>query len=208
MHSTSGTVNVCPPSCLSPALILALCCPSQETHHFLGKQSCYYTILVHRCSSAHWPSHASGGEKGTFPDANLSPPHTNALCNASAFSKGSRVPYHWFCSQLACNSSLHRLMYQTHNETLFVFFFFLLWYWITTSFRHCSCGFGADGANRDQRTNVFHMSGWPPPVFLSTTTEILGKVHMIQNSKWFSTNLDYSCFSKHCLTVALVHRLV
>lgn len=60
-------------------------------------------------------------EKGTFTDANLSPPHTNALCNASAFSKGSRVPYHWICSQLACNSSLHRLMYQTHNETLFVF---------------------------------------------------------------------------------------
>lgn len=45
-----GKVSVCPPGCLSPALILALCHPSQETHHFLGKQSCYYTILVHRCS--------------------------------------------------------------------------------------------------------------------------------------------------------------
>uniref|UniRef100_A0A3Q3JSL4 Twisted gastrulation BMP signaling modulator 1 n=1 Tax=Monopterus albus TaxID=43700 RepID=A0A3Q3JSL4_MONAL len=29
----------------------------------------------------------------TFTDANLSPPHTNALCNARAFSKGSRVLY-------------------------------------------------------------------------------------------------------------------
>lgn len=61
--------------------------------------------------------------KETFTDANLSPPHTNALCKAGAFSKGSRVPYHRFCSQLACNSSLHRLMYQTNNETLFVCFY-------------------------------------------------------------------------------------
>ncbi len=76
--------------------------------------------------------------KGTFTDANLSPPHTNALCNASAFSKGSRVPYHWFCSQLACNSRSRRLMHRTHNETLFVFFMILnhdlisplqLWVW-------------------------------------------------------------------------------
>lgn len=75
-------------------------------------------------------------EKGTFTDANLSPPHTNALCNASTFSKGSRVPYHWLCSQLACNSSLHRLLHRPTQWSL-VFFFFK--YWITTSFHHCSC---------------------------------------------------------------------
>ena len=42
--------------CLSPAspfshsLVLVKRYAGQETHHFLGKQSCYYTILVHRCS--------------------------------------------------------------------------------------------------------------------------------------------------------------
>lgn len=65
-----------------------------------------------------------------------------------------------------------------HNETLFV-----LWYWIPTSFCQCSFGSGADIANRDQRHNVLHMPGWPP--FCWGQPQRLGKVHMIQNSKWF-----------------------
>lgn len=91
----------------------------------------------------------------------LTAPRTNALCNASTFSKGSRVPYHWLRSQLACNSILLRLIDQTHNETLFVFFFFLS-YLITTSFQLQLCGLELTVPTKDQRTNVFHMSGWPP----------------------------------------------
>lgn len=47
--------------------------------------------------------------------------HTNAHCNPGPFSKGSGVLYHWISSQLACYSSLHSPMYQTHYKTLFVF---------------------------------------------------------------------------------------
>lgn len=147
----SGIVNVCQ----SPALILAQCCPSQETHHFLmgeTKLLLYHSgPQVFQCSLT-----VEGGRKGTFTDANLSPPppppHTNALCNVSAFSKkaagcpiADSVP-NWHATAI----SLHRLMYQTHNETLFVFLFPFLWYWITTSFS-AGCAavwFGAHGANK------------------------------------------------------------
>lgn len=124
-----GRVNVCSPSWATHALILAECCPSQETHNFLGKQSCCYTILAHRCSSAHWLSRASGGEREHLPmPISHRHTHTQVLFVMSVhFQKGIRVPYHWFYSQLACNSSLHWLMYRMHNQWDFVcliFFFF------------------------------------------------------------------------------------
>lgn len=75
-----------------PSLILAQCFISQETHNFLGKQRCYSSILVHRCSALN--DHLMQAKGKTFPNANLSPPHTNALCSASTFSKSSRTPYH------------------------------------------------------------------------------------------------------------------
>lgn len=101
------------------------------------------------------------------------------------FQKGSRVPYHWFSSQLACNSSLHRLMYQTHNETLFVFCF--LWYWITTSFRHCSCGVEHMVPTKIRGLMCFicqddHQS-------LASHRSSFCKAHMIHNSKWFPFHL-------------------
>lgn len=91
------------------------------------------------------------GERGTFSRCQSLARRTQIVfVMASAFfSKGSRVPYHWFCSQLACNSRLRRLMCQTHNESLFVwgfvfvFFFPPMIFLIMTSFCHCSCGFGA-----------------------------------------------------------------
>lgn len=117
---------MCLPSCLSPALILAQRCPSQETHNFQGKQSCYYAILLHRCSVLTDRQLMQAVVESEWLLMPVSHHHTQTLfCNVSAFSKGNRVPYHWFCSQLACNSSLHRLMHQTHKETLFVFHSFL-----------------------------------------------------------------------------------
>lgn len=76
----------------------------------------------------------------------LTAPRTNALCNASTFSKGSRVPYHWLRSQLACNSILLRLIDQTHNETLSCFCFFIILNHDLIS--AAAVWFGADGANK------------------------------------------------------------
>lgn len=117
----SDQVNVCLP--LLPVLCsnLSLVLPKSGNTSFPEETKlllCHSGPQVFQCSPI---VSCKRSKKGTFTDANLSPPHTNALCNAGAFSKGSRVPYHWISAQLACNSSLHRLMYQTHNETLFVF---------------------------------------------------------------------------------------
>lgn len=120
----SEIVNVCPHKLPVSCSNLSLVLPKSGNASFPGETK---LLLYHSGPQVfQWALTVSckWRGKGTITNANLSPPHTNALCNASAFSKGSRVPYHWFCSQLACNSSLHRLMYRTHNETLFVFFCF------------------------------------------------------------------------------------
>ena len=55
------------------------------------------------------------------------------------------------------NWHVHRLMYRTHNETLFVFFFYDIE--SRPHFAVAAVGLGAAGANKDQRPNVLHMSG-------------------------------------------------
>lgn len=124
-------VNICLPSCLSPAVSSSSVAQVRKRIISWGNKvviipfwSTGVPLLTDRLMQAMvW-----GGwvEKGTFTDANLSPPHTNALCNASTFSKGSRVPYHWLCSQLACNSSLHRLLHRPTQWSLVFFFFKIL----------------------------------------------------------------------------------
>lgn len=115
--------------------------------------------------------------------------------------KAAGCPITWLCYQLACNSRLHRLIYQTYNETLFVLFIY-----DTGSRPHFAAAavwFGADGANAArQRTNVFHMLGWPP-AFRVQPQPFLGK-----DSKWLEPHLDHSCYWKHCLTACRVCRLV
>lgn len=134
-----NTVNVCRPCCLSPALILAQCCLSQERHHFLGKQRCYSIFLVHRCSCAGWPCPANGGN---FADANLSPPQTNALCNAVLFQQAAGCPIadsvpNWHATAVWKDSCTGH----TKRPCLCVlgcFFPFIIL--MMTSFCHCSCG--------------------------------------------------------------------
>ena len=74
-----------------------------------------------------------------------------------------------------------------------------LWYWITTSICHCSCGFGADGANKDQRPNVLHMSRWPPVLWAQP--QHLGKY------TWFRVASGFTKFGLKLLFKTLFDRL-
>lgn len=183
---------------LSATLILAQCFTNQETHHFLGKQRCYSSILVHRCSALN--DHLMQAKRETFSDANLSPPHTNALCCASALWKSSGTPYHWLCSQLACHSNVHRLILQAYNGTLSVPFFLIiiisspdllsplqLWFWVQT-----------EPTKDHQRTNLFHMSQWPPAV--NPNHRALGKYVWLRIANGFPKFSLRRC-SELCLTV-------
>lgn len=129
--------------------------------------------------------------------------HTNAHCNPGPFSKGSGVLYHWISSQLACYSSLHSPMYQTHNKTLFVFMILnpdLIFFDIA------AVGLGEECANKDLRTNVSHMPVWPPHCQPGHITAFWENNPGFRGSSG-CTNLDYRCVVKQFWRLSFIHRL-
>lgn len=138
-YGMSEMVNICLRSCLSPALLL----PKSGNTSFPGetKLLLYHSgPQVFHCSPTvsckQWCG--EGGWRREHLPMPISHRHTQMLFVMPVhFQKAAGCPItdcvpNWHATAVCTDSSTGR-----HNETLFVFFFFI--YWITTSFHHCSC---------------------------------------------------------------------
>lgn len=97
-------------------------------------------------------------KEGTSTGANLSQPRTNALCNPSPFLKRQQ-------GALSLNLFPTGMLQQFAQPNVPDAQWDLVCLHDIESWPHfaiAAVGLGAHGANKDQRTNVFHMPAWPP----------------------------------------------
>lgn len=156
----SEMVNICLPSCLSPALLL----PKSGNASFPGetKLLLYHSgPQVFHCSPTvsckQWCG--EGGWRREHLPMPISHRHTQMLFVMPVhFQKAAGCPItdcvpNWHATAVCTDSSTGR-----HNEALFFFFLFFLNIESRPHFTTAAVWFGADGANKDhQRDNVFHM---------------------------------------------------